>query len=552
MIISQEKNSERQSKGREHMKIQHRHHLWYIPLALAWIFDLLFWRKAPGISFPIFVLLCLCSGLYLVYREKKTPARSSLILIPIILIFAGMFAVRQEPMTAFVNVSYTLTGLAILAVTLLGGQWLQYSVSDYVARFFTLGLGMLANPLRYFFGKPEIQAESNPLPVQKSFNRQWIVPLLRGLLLALPVIALLTALLASADPIFSTRLEGFLAFFKLEKLGEYVLRAIYIVCLGFLLLGVFLYSLTASQEEKLIGLEKPWLTPFLGWIESTIILGSVDLLFAFFVTVQFQYFFGGNANIHIQGYTFAEYARRGFSELVAVAFISLLLFLGLSGIVKRTGQRQRNSFTGLGIGLVSLVIVILVSAFERLLLYEAAYGFSRIRTYTHVFMVWLGLLLVVTIVLEMIQHPRTFALAAVLITIGFGLTLNFINVDGFIARQNVSRALQGYDLDSAYLVSLSTDVTPTLANLFVSSGLPTKVKDQIGAALACRAAMNKDKSDYNLPWPSFHFSSYSASRALSGIKNQLAAYPVLYNEPDTITVKIGLSEQSCTTSKSIE
>jgi hypothetical protein len=552
MIISQEKTSERPSKGHENMKILHRNHLWYIPLALAWIFDLLFWRKAPGISFPIFVLLCLCSGLYLVYREKKTPASRSLLLIPVILIFAGMFAVRQEPMTSLVNVGYTLAGLAILTVTLLGGQWLQYSLSDYVARFFTLGLGMLTNPLRYFFSKPDNQEEPKVLPVQKSSNRQWIVALLRGLLLALPVIALLTALLASADPIFSTRLEGFLSFFKLEKLGEYVLRAIYIVCLGFLLLGVFLHSLTASQEEKLIGLEKPWLTPFLGWIESTIILGSVDLLFAFFVTVQFQYFFGGNANIHIQGYTFAEYARRGFSELVAVACISLLLFLGLSGISRRTDQRQRSSFTGLGIGLVALVIVILVSAFERLLLYEAAYGFSRIRTYTHVFMVWLGLLLVATILLEMIQRPRAFALAAILIGLGFGLTLNFMNVDGFIARQNVNRALQGYDLDSAYLVSLSTDVTPTLANLFTSPGLPAKVKDQIGAALACRAAMNKDKPDYNLPWPSFHFSSYSASQAWSGIKNQLDAYPVLYNEADNISVKIGLSEQSCTISNPVE
>ena len=85
----------------------------------------------------------------------------------------------------------------------------------------------------------------------------------------------------------------------------------------------------------MIGLEKPWLPPFLGWIESIIILLGIDLLFAFFVGIQFKYFFGGQTNIHIDGFTFAEYARKGFSELVIVAVISLLIMQILNSIGKR-------------------------------------------------------------------------------------------------------------------------------------------------------------------------------------------------------------------------
>jgi len=49
--------------------------------------------------------------------------------------------------------------------------------------------------------------------------------------------------------------------------------------------------------------------------ESTIIFASLIVLFGAFVLVQVRYFFGGGANISAEGYTYAEYARRGFLSL---------------------------------------------------------------------------------------------------------------------------------------------------------------------------------------------------------------------------------------------
>src|SRR5207244_2088993 len=59
--------------------------------------------------------------------------------------------------------------------------------------------------------------------------------------------------------------------------------------------------------------------PRIGNVESTIFLGSVNALFLAFIMVQLAYLFGGQANISAQGFTYAEYARKGFFELVAVA-----------------------------------------------------------------------------------------------------------------------------------------------------------------------------------------------------------------------------------------
>ncbi|MFN3490924.1 MAG: DUF4153 domain-containing protein, partial [Anaerolineales bacterium] len=90
-----------------------------------------------------------------------------------------------------------------------------------------------------------------------------------------------------------------------------------------------------SKDEKLVGQEKRVIPPFLGFIESTIILGSVVTLFTIFVVIQFQYFFGGAVNVNVEGYTYAEYASKGFGELVTVAFFALLMLLTLSAVTKR-------------------------------------------------------------------------------------------------------------------------------------------------------------------------------------------------------------------------
>ena len=136
-----------------------------------------------------------------------------------------------------------------------------------------------------------------------------IWPVLRGIVIALPVIAIFASLLSSADPIFANRFKDFIDLFRIDNLPEYIFRLAYILILAYLLAGTFLHAAQKSEEKVE---EKTWVSPFLGFTESTIVLGSVVLLFIAFVVIQFQYFFGGQANISIEGYTYSEYAVKGF------------------------------------------------------------------------------------------------------------------------------------------------------------------------------------------------------------------------------------------------
>jgi hypothetical protein len=138
-------------------------------------------------------------------------------------------------------------------------------------------------------------------------------------------------------------------------------------------------------------------------------------------------------------------------------------------------------------------------------------------------MIWLALLLVTVVVLEILRRERAFALAALLASLGFVLSLGILNVDGFIVRQNVERAVQGEKFDVAYLADLSTDAVPVLATAYQTQSLPASVKEGVGAALACYV-IEQDRIDDPLPWQSFHLSRARAARVLESLESDLKSY----------------------------
>jgi hypothetical protein len=178
--------------------------------------------------------------------------------------------------------------------------------------------------------------------------------------------------------------------------------------------------------------------------------------------------------------------------------------------------------------MVFLDMVILASSFERLLLYETAYGFSSLRTYAHVFIIWLGILLISVILLEFIQKPHLFTNATLMALVGFVFTLNLINVDSFIVQQNLKRADRGLDLDTQYLVSLSSDAVPRLVKEFLSSEHTSKIQHEIGVVLACQNQLikNSGRDPHKNSWQSFHFSNWNANEMIRTIEKELHRYPV--------------------------
>lgn len=501
---------------------------WFIVILLGWAFDFLFWEKPLGINFAIYISLCILTGTVLLRWDGLRLSRGAGLLLLPIAFLAAMTFLRLEPMTVFLSIAMTFFLMGVFALTYLSGQWTRYAIFDYIFGYLRLFGSMIVRPLGFVAENRRVQLSTST--TEKRTTPIW--PVLRGIVIALPVIAIFASLLASADLIFAQRLESLVELFNIENLPEYIFRLVYILLFAYILAGTYLHAAQKSDEPVE---DKSFIPQFLGFTESGIVLGSVVALFLTFVVIQFQYFFGGQVNINLEGYTFSEYARKGFGELVAVAFFSLLMLLGLGAITRRETESQRRIFSVLGIVLVGLVVVMLISAYQRLVLYEEAYGFSRLRTYTHVFMIWLGLLLITVVFLEMTRRERMAALAMVMASLGFVISLNLLNVDAFIVRQNLQREIRAAndkvfangraDLDAQYFLDLSDDAIPVLAAAFLDTSLPEDVREKTGAALACKRYERKQE-DQTYVWQSFHFARYGADLAFARIDKELNAYEI--------------------------
>jgi hypothetical protein len=205
----------------------------------------------------------------------------------------------------------------------------------------------------------------------------------------------------------------------------------------------------------------------LSFAEWAIPLALLDLLFLAFVTVQFAVFFGGQDRVlHTAGLTYAEYARSGFWQLLAVTALTFVV----TGIIwKLADVKARRDSLLLRVllgALLCLAFVVLVSALHRLRLYEDAFGLTRLRLLAEAVAVWLGCLLLLVVAAGAVAAVRVrWAPAAIVLSAAGLLIFSLANPDRRIAERNIDRWEKTGRLDDYYLARLSADAVPALVEL---------------------------------------------------------------------------------------
>jgi hypothetical protein len=275
----------------------------------------------------------------------------------------------------------------------------------------------------------------------------------RGVAFALPLLILFGGLFIAADAAFEQLVRG-LAPSDAENIGGHIALVAVVSWLAVGLLRQF--QRPAGEGAKLP-------RAGVGPLEIGLVLTLVDLLFLAFVVVQVRYLFGGAGRVEREiGLTYAEYARRGFFELVVVAALALTLLLAAGWALRRDGGAVW-ALRIPGAILVLLVFVVMASALQRMRLYQDAYGLTELRVYATAFMLWLAALFVWAAVTVLRGRSRAFAAGALAAGFAAVIALNGINPDALVARTNVDRALAGRTgLDAHYLARLSDDAVPQL------------------------------------------------------------------------------------------
>jgi len=420
--------------------------LWLSSLAVAGFGTWVLFDASIGLNWSLWMTLAAASlGLsaWLGARRVSAPLAATLALACALGTGAALTA---DPVF---HALIALCGLTLLALAMLVARdpatgWLDLP--------FVVGAPVVAGALALF------EAARRSIELLGSLAGPRHRPAVRGAAMALPVITVLALLLAGADPILARARDAVL---ELIERVDFIPRLIFF---GALLAGALGAGGVSLREGAVPRTPRP-IRPSsarVGGLERLIVLASVAGLFGLFLLLQVSYLYGDPAAIVGSGTSYAEHARRGFGELSTAATICIILILaldrwGAAGAFERAAR-------WISLLLVAETTLLLISAFRRVLLYEAAYGFTTARLYAQVYMVVLGLLLVLLAV-ELrggVALPPLLRRAA-----GLGLgalaVLAWWNHEAWIARQNLERAIETARLDATYLVwGLSANALPAL------------------------------------------------------------------------------------------
>ncbi len=295
---------------------------------------------------------------------------------------------------------------------------------------------------------------------------------LRGALIATPLVLLFGALFSRADAVFNqTVVDAFSIDFS--GVGEWFWLSVLFSVVGLGFVGAFSSPLVRKPPVAV-----PLKELKIGMAELSVVMCSLCGLFGLFVAIQFQYFFGGSAAVvETTGLTFAEYARKGFFELVWVAGLALPLLVGAHAVSPSGSRRDVVVFRSFATVLSGLLFVVMASAMVRMQLYVESYGLTPLRVSVSAFMLWLALVFCWFLASLYRGAMDRFAVGAM--TAGFSVIalLNFATPDRITAQYNVARFGSSSDLDSAHLAELGAETVPYVLDSF--DGLSASSREKL-------------------------------------------------------------------------
>jgi len=411
-------------------------------VALGALFYGLVWSSNGfGINMILMQIAFVATVAWLTKRADRTFSRDAWISAAFSLAFAGAFAIWTSDLAMGVAVVCLLASNATFVLHAIGHHFEFHHPVHFAHAAFIM------TPI-HALGRLSIFRHL-PLPSRAPSQTRSIAA---GMLVLVPVLFVFGSLFASADPLFEASITNFLHITNVPDWSRHAIGTIFWSVAFAGLLGL------AFWKRETFALH---VRPSPRWhVESTVVLVGVIALFALFIAVQATYLFGGETAFLATDYTFSEYARRGFNELVAVATIVLLLFLTLRYF---HGDRASNALKTLHGVLFAETLLVLLSAVIRMNLYVDAYGYTSARLFAYAFLTAVATLLVLAFVHALRDEPQPRFMRQGLVVIGiFALAFIVSAPDALSLRLNAERIRENGGISFMDISYASAEAYPVL------------------------------------------------------------------------------------------
>ncbi|RRJ25460.1 DUF4173 domain-containing protein [Lachnoanaerobaculum gingivalis] len=292
-----------------------------------------------------------------------------------------------------------------------------------------------------------------------STKTKYFLHIFLGLLIGTPFIIIVVFLLSSADATFKNIFDNLFNFnISIPKnIGTLIWS---------LPMATYLYALiygsSIEDNSKSFNIDKFNKTmdnaasiPRLSLYTVNVVICCFYILFIGIQAIYFIDILGGSLPTD---FTYSDYARRGFFELLAVALINIV-FIAVAKIL--SVKNENNKYMRIHIILNSILTLVLISvAFAKMYLYIRTYGLTTLRIIPSVFMIFLCFVFAFIIMGEFKKNFPVTKLSFYAGNILFVL-LCLANIDAVVARYNLNAYMNGnlphydiYDLKESDMAAM--------------------------------------------------------------------------------------------------
>ena len=453
-----------------------------------------------GAGITVFALVvCAVSFLYMQKSGVRQNA-GSLLCLGLLVLSAAQFSLFDDPFIKSLNFMF-LSVLFIYWICLSTGRRLDNKLSAYIiGDAIKQGIVMpFSNFGCCFSGLKQ--------PFLKQKKGKSLLAALLWILIFMPLLLAVTGLLISADPAFENFAGWFFDIISFDKVAPYISQFILGIPVAFYLYGSIYGNVKGRHSERFTketadnGARAVRIAPKLTIYSA---LACFCIIYLAFFAVQAVYLFSAFGGSLPEAFTYAEYARRGFFELCAVAGINLAVLLISRLTIKREAYEAPKVLRAGMLAVSLFTIMLIATALSKMAMYIEVYGLTQPRLFTSWFMV---LLLLVFVLISARQFKRFNSAKAMII--GFVImfmVLLYGNSDGFIAKYNIGRYEAGTlkTLDIYALYELSDAAVPYAYEFYLRSG-DNDMRQELEKYLFHRnyrmaeaGDMNKDFRNFNL------------------------------------------------------
>lgn len=414
-----------------------------VSLVFGGFFTLLFYKAWIGLNVLLFSLLIV---ILIFFIMKKFSLR---IKTGTKLLFAGVILLA---LSICLTANETLQLLNMIGILFLLDLSLLHQLNEDSGWSFLKNVGRMFGMLPYSIASismPFIDG-INYLKHTKIFKNDLLRNILIGTAVSIPVLFVITVLLSSADLLFHRLTSNiFHTIFSADIIG-----ILFMLFLGFLACYCIL-----SGALSMTGLTDKKPSPKADTTAAVTFLSLLCLVYAVFCGIQLVYLFAGGIFTLPDGFTFAQYARRGFFELLAVTIINIVIMLLCSALFK-----ESRLLRFLVIFMTACTYIMIASAAYRMFLYIDAYHLTFLRLFVLLTLLIDAFVLAGLIISEYNKKFRLFPYCVAVISICY-IAFSFSKPDYYIASFLISREEKLTLTDMVYLTQdLSLDAAPIVAD----------------------------------------------------------------------------------------